>query len=131
MAIYEFINPSDDYSFEADSNEVAALVVCCVSSHYGAERDGWRFGPFILGGMHDAFREEFGVDGEASAAKNREALCRAFASFRIGDRDSYAGLDDGGIDALIDKRRTSMNSIGVQLRSEGLRLLKADAVGVK
>ena len=40
MPIYELVNPSDTYTFEAPNIEVAGVAACLLSTGFGARRVG-------------------------------------------------------------------------------------------
>ena len=122
--IYTLINPSDDYTFEADSDAVAAIVAMLCGGGYGVERQDWQFGPHIFGGSMDDFRQRFDADAKAFLDDNRIAVGTAMVSVRIGRRDDYDGLDEKGVDKLMEDRRTSMNNIGEWMIGYGRKLAR-------
>jgi hypothetical protein len=134
--LYELINPSDPYTFRAESREIAVLAAVLLSSGFGVrELDGedWMAGPFLFMQADDFLRwfaEEFHADISAPAefdayvAARRLAIADAFDSFVIGchnDRLDYEealqAIDDPAKReafrrARQDRRRTSRSRIG-------------------
>ena len=91
---YELMNPSDPYVFIAKSKEVAALVIACFSTAYGAKsKDGNEEIPiFIFGGFTEWYKEEFGRDCDEGAKELRNEIADALDSFMYGnfeDRERY------------------------------------------
>lgn len=91
---YELINPSDPYIFIAKNKEVAALVVACLTTAYGAKsKDGENEIPvFILGGFSEWYKENFGRDCDAGLEALKSDVSEALESFMYGnfeDRKRY------------------------------------------
>lgn len=83
---YELINPSDPYTFLADTKEVAALTVFCIDAMYGAEsEDGNETVPiFPFGGSEKWYKETFHRTVEEGLQENREQVAQAMLSFMFG-----------------------------------------------
>lgn len=123
MHIYELINPSDAYTFEASCDGVAAIVAGMCGAGYGACRDGWQAGPFLFGDFEQTIKDDLdGLSLDAFIEQHRRDIGAALVSFRIGEREDYPS-EETGIDALIGKRRTSMNNVGAWARKKGLAML--------
>ena len=87
---YELINPSDPYTFLAESFEVAVLTVFCISTAYGAKsKDGEKEVPlFIFGGSEAWFLGEFHKTVEESLNENKRAVADALDSFIIQPKNT-------------------------------------------
>jgi len=125
MMEYEFINPSDPYTFIAEDFETAALTVLCLGAAYGAKpKDGGEDVPiFIFGGAVEWYKEKFGRSPDDGAKEKREAVADALSSFMLGgfeDRRRYeaalAAIDDPGKKTRFISEwqggRSSLNNIG-------------------
>lgn len=123
MAIYELINPSDKITFEASSDEVAAITAFAISGMFGAKRDGWSAGPWIFG-AGQWFVDEYGADPGVCFKRNERDVATALTSFRLGNRNSYDGLDDAATAVLMDERRSSLSDICSAAIKGGKELLK-------
>jgi len=119
--IFELINPSDPYTFEADSLEVAGYCACLLSTGFGAvcHETGERT-PVMFG--WDEWLESRFID-DAWAREHAGEIAKAFDSFLIGDVNKRA--DVASMLAIIpeekrqkwkeerqDRHRTSVNRIG-------------------
>lgn len=122
---YELINPSDPYTFLAESFEVAVLTVFCISTAYGAKsKNGEKEIPlFIFGGSEAWFLGEFHKTVEESLNENKRAVADALDSFMYGgfnDRERYnlaleLITDDDKREEFREKwqdSRSSINDIG-------------------
>jgi len=130
--LYEIINPSDPYTIEAPSLDVA-LVACLFlgSGQYGFKPiDGGaiEIPLFLLGGHEEYCQEHFGCTLDALITRVTEEksaeLAKCFESCLIGyqqDRSTYkAGLEliddpakrEQWRDRWLDEGRSSMNNIG-------------------
>ena len=123
----ELVNPSDPYTFVAESREVAVLAVFLLNPAYGATpqsgSDDDKVPTFILGGAEEWYQEIFGrtvADGFKALEKD---LADALASFMLGgfeDRRRYeaalaAITDPEKRTSFIDEWQdghTSLNNIG-------------------
>lgn len=119
--IYRLINPSDPYTFEAPSIEVAGVCACLISMSCGAESaDGNERTPILFGWQE--WLDERGV-GEEWMKQHYGEIADAFDSFLIGDLNARADVES--MLALLpeDKRkqwkderqnrhRSSLNEIG-------------------
>lgn len=122
---YEFINPSDRYTFLAEDYETAVLAVFCLGPAYGAKpKDGGEDVPiFIFGGAVEWYKEKFGHSPDDGLDEKKEAVADALASFMLGDFEdrrryniALAAIDDPEkksrfIDEWQDGR-SSLNDIG-------------------
>ena len=137
---YELDNPSDAYTFKANSREVAALTVFLLGTQYGATpesgNDDDRVPIFIFGGAGEWYEETFGRTADEGIAAHEADVAAALSSFMLGhfeDRRRY----DAALEAITDdeKRRefiekwqdarTSMNNIGSRAHQ------LAEAIGAK
>jgi len=122
---YEFINPSDPYTFIAADYETATLAVFCLGAAYGAKpKDGGDDVPiFIFGGAVDWYTEKFGHSPDDGLAEKRQAVADALASMMLGDFEdrrrynaALEAIDDPDKKArFIDQwqdGRSSLNNIG-------------------
>jgi hypothetical protein len=121
--IYEFINPSDPYTFEAGSLETAALASFFIGSAYGARgKDGSTVPIFLLGGAEEWFKESFNEDIQTGYNRLKADVAEALDSFvygDFGDKERY----DIALEAITspekkaefiskwNNQRTSMNDI--------------------
>lgn len=134
---YELINPSDPYTFIAESKEVAALTVFCISTAYGAKsKDGNEEIPvFLFGGSKEWYKEEFHRTPDEGLEAERENVAKALISFMYGyfdDRRRY----EIALNAITepDKKeqfirewqdgRSSINDIGTYAHELGKRMMK-------
>ena len=141
MNEYELINPSDPYTFLAESRETAALVVLLLSAAYGAHQkngnDDTDIPIFIFGGAREWFQEQFGHTTDQGFENNREAVGKALLSFVLGgfeDRRRY----DVALDAITENgkkeefikqwqdARSSVNDIGTYAHSLGKKILESE-----
>ena len=121
MPIYELINPSDPYTFEAGSIEVAGAAVMYLSSGFGAKEVGDGDSTPVLFGW-DEWLKERKIDSDWIVA-HRTEIANALDSFLIGDSCDRQDVEDMLAELPPDKReswrarrqdrhRTSMNKIG-------------------
>jgi hypothetical protein len=122
--LFDLINPSDHYTFKAESLECAALATTILGSgQYGAEQlDGDAAVPIFM--TEQWFRENFGRSTQDSLDLYRgerlQELIACFDSVLIGNRDEYertlpliaADKRDEWTAYWHDQRRSSMNDIG-------------------
>lgn len=123
MPIYELINPSDPYTFEAPNIEVAGVVACGLSSAFGAKRVGddvEESSPILYGWLE--WEKANGIDVDW-LDENRAAIADALDSFMIGSLESRRDVEVMLAEIPEDKRerikldrqhrhRTSLNQIG-------------------
>lgn len=135
---YEFINPSDPYTFIAEDFETATLTVLVLGPTYGAKpKDGGEDVPlFFLGGtdyLESWYKEHFGRTPNEGAVAKREAIADALLSFMLGgfeDRRRYEAaleaIDDPAKKArFIDQWQdghSSLNNIGTKAHRLGQKL---------
>ena len=129
MKVYEIVNPSDYYTFEAESDLVAdlAMLIVALGKMPPAALDGSFQGAFWLmgtteDGLQKYFKEEHGRDEPLGdlIVQFRPQIADALESVVIGDRQLYFGAltiveesKRGEFKAMwYDARRTSMNDIG-------------------
>lgn len=91
---YKLVNPSDPYTFEADNDETAALVIFMLSTAYGAHTESGetRVPIFIFGGAEEWYKEKFGRNVEEGIAAKRKQVAEALNSMQLGnfeDRRMY------------------------------------------
>lgn len=139
--LYEIINPSDPYHFEAQDLEIAAVCICVLGEgmysaqpvkkgEYGSEPvEGAEDVPmFMFGGQDKWFKEHFNKTFEESfdeVLKSRKSeLADAFDSVRLGSledlevyNDALNSIDDADKKEAfrkkwMDKKQTSLNDIG-------------------
>lgn len=123
MIVYEVINPSDPYTFEAPDLEIAAAAIFLIGGgHYAADpfdKDQDRVPIFLLGGSEEWVQEKFGADIEAwfcrVKAERLPEVCAALESFLYGGllaREDWKGRTQDERAAYNERHRTSMNNIG-------------------
>jgi len=121
MILYNLINPSDPYTFEAPDFEAAFLTVQVIfGTQYGAEvlhggTDEDRVPVFILRSLNEFIRERFGVsrdEFEASIPEKWDRLPPVLDTFCCGSREGFDALTIEERAARNDQRRTSLNDIG-------------------
>lgn len=137
MPVYELINPSDPYTFEAPSIEVAGVVAAMLSTGFGAQRVGDEHlnesTPIMFG--WDKWMTEHGIDDDWIEL-HRDEIADAFDSFLIGkfeDRqdvlDMLAELPEEKQEAWRarrqDRHRSSLNRIGEAAYEYAKRLRRA------
>ena len=93
---YELSNPSDPYTFIAPTQEVAALTVFILSTHYGAYAETGRVDDgvpiFIIDGANEWYIETFGrsvVDGFNALQGDVADSLASFMYGRFEDRKRY------------------------------------------
>ncbi len=125
--LYELINPSDPYTFEAKDRETAALAVFLLSTSYGAhclteERIDDDIPVFILGGSKEWYVETFKRTPDEGLETLKEDVRACLNSFVYGhesDRQTYQLAVDGITDLQKknefkrhwDNKRSSLNDI--------------------
>jgi len=136
MPIYELINPSDPYSFEAPNLKIAAAAVVMLSPAFGARRCGDDVEECtpILFGWED-WLSEHGID-ESWVAQHRAEIADALDSFLIGDYTRRQDVVDM-LDMLSpdkreewrarrqDRHRSSLNQIGKTAYEYARRIRRA------
>lgn len=121
MKLYELINPSDPYTFYAPNIEVAAVVVCQLSSNFGAKEIGGDGRTPILFGW-GPWLEEHGI-GPDWADDHLAEIADALDSFLIGGANERADVESMLAELPEEKRkawrakrqdrhRSSMSQIG-------------------
>lgn len=124
--LYELINPSDAYVFEAQTEEVAVLTAWLLSPSYGARaKDGETcFG--IPGFMDDPkaeFEARYGRTPVEAVMALRLEIAAAMESMILGNfkdwplyQEAYGAIEDAkkrrNFKARWREKRTSMNDIG-------------------
>lgn len=101
---FEIVNPSDPYTMEAPSLELAAVAVCFLGNgKYPLtgldDARGQDVPPFLFGGHDEWFTEKFGA--------NFEAVCKR----AIQEQNEALALTLESV-TLTSSRRSSMNDIG-------------------
>lgn len=92
--IYKLVNPSDPYTFKADTYEIAALTVLCMGTMYGATpKTGEENVPvFLFTDAEEWYKDNFGKSIEEGIKANRENVADALLSMLYGgfeERDTY------------------------------------------
>lgn len=128
MMLYELINPSDPYTFEAKDRETAALAVFLLSTSYGAhclteEREEDDIPVFLFGGSKEWYLDTFKRTPNEGLEDLKDDVRESFKSFVYGhesDRQTY----QLAIDSITDEEKkvefikhwhdkhSSMNDIG-------------------
>ena len=105
---YEFINPSDPYTFRAKDRETAALVVFLLGTAYGAksERDieDENVPVFLFGGGKEWYEETFGRTPDDGLKALKGNVADALDSFMLGhfkDRRVY----EAALEAIDDPEK--------------------------
>lgn len=124
---YELHNPSDPYTFIAESREVAAIAVALISTAFGAdtqdENPENHVPIFLFGGFDGWYKETFGREPMEGLNALRDKVIEALSSFMLGhfeDRARYnaaleAITDPEKREQFIEKwqdGRSSLNDIG-------------------
>lgn len=134
MPVYELVNPSDPYTFEAPNIEVAGACACLLSSRFGArdvETD--EQSPVLFG--WDEWLKDRGINQEWIDAHLLE-LADAFDSFLIGSPATRADVKEmlalippekqqQWKDSRQDRHRTSLSRIGEAAYQYAARFRKA------
>lgn len=123
--VYKLVNPSDPYTFKADSYEIAALTVLCMGTQYGATpKNGDENVPvFLFTDAEEWYKENFNHSIEDGLKANRESAADALSSMLYGgfkERDTYEMALESITDAEKEKvfkeewhnRHSSLNDIG-------------------
>ncbi len=83
--LYELINPSDPYVFEAEDFETATLTVFALSTAFGAKpKEGEEVPVFIFGGSREWYIGRFGRTPDDGMAAKKTAVADALGSFMYG-----------------------------------------------
>lgn len=139
---FELINPSDPYTFLAESEEVAALVVFSISTAYGAKSKdkSIEIPVFIFGGAAEWYEERFGRDPDAGMEALRQQVGKSLCSMMYGhfsDRERYElaleSIDDEEKRKKFVIRwndaRSSINDIGTYCHILGEKLQQEEKDG--
>lgn len=123
--IYKLVNPSDPYTFKADSYEIAALTALCMGTQYGATpKNGAENVPvFLFTDAEEWYKENFNHSIEDGLKANRESVADALSSMLYGgfeERETYemalASITDAEKEKVFKEkwhdRHSSMNDIG-------------------
>jgi len=113
--IYELINPSDDWSFEAPSDKIAFLVSLIVGEgQTPASRDGWQGGMYILGlgDPNKDFQEQFNEQLEGAFTRHKTEIVESLKSFVIKRKEAPTGMTLNELRTWNDKHRSSLNDWG-------------------
>ena len=124
---YELYNPSDPYTFIAESKEVAALTVFLLGTQYGAGTKYYekelRIPIFLTGGAVEWYKEEFGRTPDEGLEELKIQVSHALDSFMLGGFEKRA-LYNAALEAIDDPEKketfkekwqnecTSLNNIG-------------------
>lgn len=123
--IYKLVNPSDFYTFKADTYEIAALTVLCMGTQYGATpKTGDETVPvFLFTDAEEWYKENFNHSIEEGLKANREIVSDALSSMLYGgfeERETYEMALESITDPEKEKvfkekwhdRHSSLNDIG-------------------
>lgn len=124
--IYKLVNPSDPYTFKADTYEIAALTALCMGTQYGAtpQKSGDENVPvFLFTDAEEWYKEHFSHSIEDGLKANRESVADALSSMLYGgfeERETYEMALESITDTEKEKvfkekwhdRHGSMNDIG-------------------
>lgn len=139
MLEYELHNPSDPYTFLAEDQEVAALVIGFLSTAFGADTEDKNENNsvpiFIFGGYNEWYQERFSRSPQEGLDARKKEVGEALQSFMLGhfrDRNRYnaalEAIDDPEKrDAFIVKwqdGRSSLNDIGSAAHRIGKKLME-------
>lgn len=133
--MYELINPSDNYQFEATDDRVATIAVAFISDKFMARRDGFEMPPlFVLSDeqLNGWVKDTFDTDLESLVKEVRfdrkDELIAALQSMTI-DLPTYQYIVNENLPSDVeafaakwhDEHRSSMNDI----RARALELAEA------
>jgi len=122
MKLFTLINPSDPYTFKANSIEIAGVCACWLSPSFGAEcMEGDRETTPIIFGW-DEWLDDRGIDS-AWMKEHALEIADALDSFLIGDANFRADVESimemlpeekqqEWRDKWQERQRTSMNQVG-------------------
>lgn len=104
--VYRLANPSDPYTFRADTYEIAALTVLCMGTQYGATpKNGDENVPvFLFIDAEEWYKDNFGKSIEEGLKANREKVADALFSMLYGgfaERDTY----ELALESITDKEK--------------------------
>lgn len=94
MLEFELINPSDPYTFFAQNEEVASLIVLCLNTMYGAKSkdETIEIPIFMFGGSEEWYFEKFNRTPDEGLEIHKKAVKEGLDSFMYGsfkDRERY------------------------------------------
>jgi hypothetical protein len=138
--LWEVVNPSDSYTMEAESFEVAVLAALVMwEGRYSLQAltsETPSMPLMLFRSVHDWVKETFGKTvEELIRGTDRTKVAAACASVLLSknaeDRKKYDGLTEDEKIALHDKLRGSMNDIGRRAwaMAEGLKNWKVRSCG--
>jgi len=113
MIVYELVNPSDPWTFEASSDKIAWLVSLYVGrGKTPASRDGWQ-SPFYFGGdPAKDYEREFGEFMEDAPKRYKAFLVESLRSFMLHRDTAPEKLAGDALAKWNDKHRSSINDFG-------------------
>lgn len=137
--IYELINPSDPYTFKADTYEIAALTTLCMGVSYGAKpQTGDNEVPVLLFGDPEKwYKKNFNRTVEEGLKANWEKVAEALSSMLYGDFDDRS-VYESAMEAITDEdkqkafsesrhnRQSSLNDIGSYARQLGKSMMEGN-----
>lgn len=134
MPVYELINMSDQYTFNAPNIEVAGACACLLSTSFGAKDIATGEQSPVLFGWNEWLADR-GIDQQWVDAHRLE-LADAFDSFLIGSASDRADVEEmlalippekqqQWKDSRQDRHRTSLNPIGEAAYQYAARFRKA------
>lgn len=91
--VYEVSSPGEQYTFETDDFEVAALTMFSLGNLYGAvcgtesEDDIMSIPVFVFGGASEWYQKQFGRSSDEGHKEKGEAVAEALDSIVLGDFD--------------------------------------------
>lgn len=139
--LYSLDNPSDNYIFEAENREVAALTVLYLSPAYGATAqidDEYNNVPiFILGDAREWYEATFGRTTDEGLDALKKEVATSLSSFMLGDFEDWRRYQ-AALNAITDDKKreefiaewqdghSSLTDIGTCAHKLGKRLLDND-----
>lgn len=137
--VYKLVNPSDPYTFKADTYEAAALAVLCLGTQYGASpKSGDENVPvFLFVNAEELYKDAFSRTIDEGLKANREYVADALSSMLYGgfeERETYEMALESITDAEKENdfkekwhdRHSSLNDIGLYAQKMAKVLRGAD-----
>ena len=116
MNVYELINPSDEWTFEAPSNLIAWMVSFLVGSgQTPARRGNWEASFYMFGGNPvEDFEAQFKEPFVGAPERHANEIIVSLRSFMIKREESPTPLSGKALEERNDKHRTSINDHGAE-----------------
>lgn len=114
MQVYEFINPSDAWTFLASSDKVAFIVAIMVGrGQTAARREGWEAGMYFFGGDFEAdYLKQFNEPFEGAMKRHEKEIVKSLKSFMIHRERSKKKLTGKALFKWNDQLRSSLSDWG-------------------